>query len=133
MSGEIELNTLLSNMSPKLSTAEYVFASIDAEESARLEFKNVRGTFAEEEGLTVIIDKSYAASLQLSNSQTYRCITLQVHSSLQAVGLTAAVSKQLARHNISANVVAAYYHDHIFVPTKDASMALDLLKELTKL
>jgi hypothetical protein len=54
-------------------------------------------------------------------------ITLNVHSSLEAIGLTAAVAGRLALHGISANVVAAYYHDHIFVPTADAERAVVVL------
>jgi hypothetical protein len=55
---------------------------------------------------------------------------LTVHSSLEAVGLTAAVSKALTEANISCNVVAAYYHDHIFVPVKDAKQAMRVLEKL---
>ena len=53
-----------------------------------------------------------------------RCITLTVHSSLEAVGLTAAIATELAGLGISANVVAAYYHDHVFVPCAQAEQAV---------
>jgi len=52
---------------------------------------------------------------------------LDIHSSLQAVGLTAAFATELGKHGISANVVAAYYHDHIFVDKKDGEKALKVL------
>ena len=55
-----------------------------------------------------------------------------IHSSLEAVGLTAAVSTKLATKGISANVIAAYYHDHIFVSAEKAELALLALKELSK-
>ncbi len=58
-------------------------------------------------------------------------ITLNVHSALEAVGLTAAVATALTREGISANVVAAYYHDHIFVPEVDAERALEALRALS--
>jgi hypothetical protein len=54
-----------------------------------------------------------------------------VHSSLEAVGLTAAVAGALTAAGISANVVAAFHHDHVFVPADraEAAMAqLDLLR-----
>ena len=58
------------------------------------------------------------------------CIVLTVHSSLNAVGLTAAVAGALAAAGISANVVAAHYHDHIFVPSERAVDALAVLEQL---
>lgn len=61
----------------------------------------------------------------------FKQITLTVYSSLDALGLTAAVARKLASHGISANVVAAYYHDHIFVQKEKADEALLALKELS--
>lgn len=66
------------------------------------------------------------------NHELFRAITLEVHSSLNAVGLTAAVSGALARRGISANVVAAFYHDHIFVPAGQAQEALETLGALSR-
>ncbi|MCB1704295.1 MAG: ACT domain-containing protein [Halioglobus sp.] len=63
----------------------------------------------------------------LRYESVFRCITLTVHSSLIAVGLTAAVSGTLAAHNISANIIAAFFHDHLFVPQEDAERALAAL------
>ncbi|MCH9673679.1 MAG: ACT domain-containing protein, partial [Gammaproteobacteria bacterium] len=62
----------------------------------------------------------------------FKRITLTVHSSLDAVGLTAAVSTKLAEHDISANIVAGYYHDHIFVQTQRATHAMAALRELSE-
>ncbi len=59
-------------------------------------------------------------------------ITLNVHSSLEAVGLTAAFAKALGDAGISCNVVAAYYHDHIFVDVKDAEKAMDVLQRMAE-
>ena len=64
-------------------------------------------------------------------THTFRCITLRVHSSLLAVGLTAAVSAALARHAVSANMVAGYFHDHVLVPSDRAEEALKHLENLS--
>ena len=84
---------------------------------------NPIGIFHEKEGVTFILEQQDAVN---------RLITLNVHSSLDAVGLTAAFSAKLAEKNISANVVTAYYHDHIFVPEEKAEQALNAILELQK-
>ena len=66
---------------------------------------------------------------QLAYESKFKQITLTVHSSLDAVGLTAAVATKLSSYGISANVVAAYYHHHIFVQSEKADEALLVLKE----
>jgi len=82
--------------------------------------------------MTLIVEKASAKGAGLHFDEVFNKITLQVHSSLEAVGLTAAVSTALANENISANVIAAYYHDHIFVPKKDSTEALRALLLLTE-
>ena len=86
--------------------------------------------FQEAEGITVIIPRQKADAAALPYSVVCAWITLTVHSSLEAVGLTAAVSKTLTEENISCNVVAAYYHDHIFVPVKDVQRAMTALEKI---
>jgi len=86
----------------------------------------------EEEGLRLIVSKKNALLNNLKIDDVFRAITLTVHSSLDAVGLTAAVSSKLSSAGISANVVAAYHHDHIFVQSKYAAKAMDSLKELIR-
>jgi len=85
--------------------------------------------YQEQEGLSLLLSKSAADSAGLSYSSVFCGITLSVHSSLDAVGFTAAVAKKLARNGISANVIAAHYHDHVFVPADKAKLALALLRE----
>jgi hypothetical protein len=86
----------------------------------------------EKEGLTLVVPRPLADARQLPYSGVFRCITLQVHSSLTAVGLTAAIASALTTHGISANVMAGYYHDHLLVPAESAEAALRSLQELSK-
>ena len=128
MSGEMNLRKLLIGLQPRLNPGEYVYCTVDSKSRA-LELDPL-GLFAEEESVTVILPKSKADSLGLLYPTTFAWITLTVHSSLEAVGLTAAVAESLTKANVSCNVVAAYYHDHIFVPAKDTRQAMEVLQAL---
>jgi hypothetical protein len=130
MAGETNIDILLKNMTPKLNEGEYVFCTVT--DPGELKLSDIIGTFKEEEGLTIILNKTIADKLGLSYSYTAAWITLTIHSSLEAVGLTAAFSKAFAEASISCNVVAAYYHDHIFVDKKDAENAMNVLKRLAE-
>jgi len=128
MAGVKELKKLLDTMDPVLHPGEFVFCSFPDTSLFEKLSLNPIGCFMEEEGLTLIISKESAHQHSIVYEGLFKLISLTVHSSLEAVGLTAAISTKLADHNISANVVAAYYHDHVFVPILDAQKALDALK-----
>lgn len=128
MVGEKNLETLLANMEPSLRPGTFVFAT--TEQPTVPAGLNPVGVFREDEGLTMILRVEEAARAGLAASSPLRCITLTVHSSLDAVGLTAAFATELATHGISANVMAGYYHDHIFVGADDAEQAVEALKAL---
>ncbi len=131
MTGETDLQTLLKEMKPKLNNGEFVYCTIDSR--SRAAELNPLCLFQEEEGVTVILPREDADKAGLSYPTICAWITLTVHSALEAVGLTAAVSHALTDANISCNVVAAFYHDHIFVPVKDAEQAMQVLLKLTEL
>jgi hypothetical protein len=130
MTGGTNLAVLLREMKPDLNVGEYVFCVCESFEAAMKH--DPVGMFQEQKGVTVILPKAKADEAGLSYSTVMAWITLNVHSSLEAVGLTAAVSAALTRANISCNVVAANYHDHIFIPAKDASRAMQALIALTE-
>ena len=127
--GEMNLDTLLSSMQPNLLDQSYVFCTLgqDAELASVPGMKPI-ATFMEAEGLTLVLEQAMADTHSLAYDSVFRCITLTVHSSLDAVGLTAAVATKLTEHDISANVIAAYYHDHIFVQAEKAEAAMLALK-----
>ncbi|AAW87434.1 ACT domain-containing protein [Aliivibrio fischeri] len=129
MSGILELDELLKTMKPELLTQEYVFCCVEGELKEYISLNPI-GSFVEQEGLTLVLEKDVALKENIPFEGVFRQITLTVHSSLDAVGLTAAVSTKLASKGISANVVAAFYHDHIFVQSSKAELALSALKEI---
>ena len=89
-------------------------------------------SFVEDEGTTVIVTIEQAAQLGPVPDFVAAWITLTVHSALDAVGLTAAVSAALTEADISCNVVAAAFHDHLFVPVEDAARAMAALQALSE-
>ena len=130
MTGETDLATLISQMRPMLDPEPYVFCTFASKSMTDLSEYDPIGLFAETEGLTAILPVERARELGLAEAEWFRRITLTVHSSLEAVGLTASISAALATEGISANVVAAYFHDHVFVPEERADDALAALRKL---
>lgn len=130
MSGEKNLATLLKTMKPHLNKGEYVFCTVKNDNP--VQFNEILFHFREAEGITLVLEKHIADKLGLDYSYVASWITLTVHSSLEAVGLTAAFSTALGKENISCNVVAAYYHDHIFVELKDAEKAMIVLNRFSE-
>ena len=130
MSGEKNLEILLKTMKPKRNLGEFVFCEVENLEKINL--NEIVMTFREEESITIIVKKEIADKLNLKYSFIASWITLTIHSSLDAVGLTAAFSKALSENGISCNVVAAFYHDHIFVDKKDTEKTMEILNKFSK-
>jgi ADP-ribose pyrophosphatase YjhB (NUDIX family) len=121
-----DLGQMLAGMRPRRHPGRYVFAVVAAVPSG---LEPVM-TFSEAEGLTVVADQAAADHAGLAYDFVAEWITLTVHSALDGVGLTAAVSSALAAAGISCNIVAAVHHDHLFVPAGTADRAISLLAEL---
>ncbi|KAJ0394567.1 hypothetical protein P43SY_004723 [Pythium insidiosum] len=131
-SGETNLSALLRHMSPTLHDGAFVFANVTPAKFAELDISRVVCMFRESpEEITVVMTDKDAVDAGLASAPTFAWITLTVHSSLEAVGLTAAFAQALGNAGISCNVVAAFFHDHIFVPTADASRAMEELRALS--
>ena len=140
-SGEMDLAIMLENSRPIVNPGEYFFVPIDDETLNKLprsatlfEFKEHRSPKKPHEGTTIIIERSEAEKHGIKPKDDYVAawLTLEVQSSLEAVGLTAVFAKALGDAGVSANVVAAYYHDHIFVGVEDKEKAEKVLLELAE-
>lgn len=128
---ERDLDRMLRGLSPELREGEFVFCTLPGCRYGDHAGLEPLAAFAEREGLTLVLPLEQARRAGLTEGPAMRCITLGVHSSLEAVGLTAAVADALARSAISANVIAAWYHDHVFVPAERAGDALAVLEALS--
>ena len=131
MKGETNLAILIKNMQPVLNDGQYVFCSVSSKKD--LDFDKIVMFFQEKEGFTIVIEKKYADTKGFAYTAIFAWITLHIHSSLNAVGLTAAFSTALAENNISCNVVAGFYHDHIFIQNDKAQQAISILSKLSAL
>jgi len=122
VSGETSLPRLLASLNPVLREGACVYVTDERLSTRALAF--VR----EEEGPCWVVDQSEADELGAAYDFVGAWITMQVHSALEAVGLTAWISATLARAGISCNVIAGLRHDHIVVPFADRERAVALLQ-----
>lgn len=124
---EHDLAVQLAQLSPRLNAGEFVFITHKGHLPA-----NVRplAYFHEWEGESVLLRAEQAEIIGIKSGATYAWITLDVHSALESVGLTAAVTDALAKAGIPCNVIAAFHHDHLFVPFADRERTLAVLKQL---
>lgn len=131
---ERDLSKLLSSLHVVRRDGIWRFETIASDQSSWAELISLRSVrdiamlFQETEGLTVIT----AASENTSKDNQWAWLELSVYSDLQAVGFLAAVAQALSKADIPCNAVAAFHHDHIFVPidrADDAIVAIHALRE----
>ncbi|MBY8977330.1 ACT domain-containing protein [Rhodobacteraceae bacterium NNCM2] len=128
MTGETDLDTLIRSMQPVLDPETYVFATTtDAELAASLPS---RMAFHEAEGVTLILTRDAAEAAGLAHAFPCRMITLNIHSSLDAVGFLARITAALAAAEMGVNPVSAFFHDHLFVPEDRVGQAMAVLRAL---
>ncbi|MCU9836943.1 ACT domain-containing protein [Ruegeria sp. WL0004] len=130
MSGETDLDILLQSLSARLAEGVYVFVTL--EDGAVPAGLHPRMMFREAEGTTLILLKSEAEAQGLAFEFPCRMITLEVHSSLAAVGFIARIASALARHGMGVNPVSGFYHDHLFVPEERAADAMRILSDIAR-
>ena len=123
---ERDLATLIAGMAPVADPVDYVFATVAHDAPAPL--ADALMMFREDEAVTLILPAADAPEPGLPR---FRRITMSIASDLEAVGFTAAFSRALTEAGVSANVVAAAHHDHVFVPAADLGRAMAALEALS--
>lgn len=129
MSGERDHLQLQRMMAPLLLPETYVYCTFP--DSQLPDGMTPICTFREAEGLTAIVERSQAERAHVPFIFESQLITLTVHSSLDAIGFLATISTCLAHAGIPCNAIAAYHHDHLFIPVGRAQEALTLLQALS--
>ncbi|PTB91337.1 hypothetical protein C9974_15890 [Marinobacter sp. B9-2] len=124
------LQELIKQLSPTQDSTTYVYCTVPKAKYGELEHLKPIVSIAELEGLTLVIPLDEAKTEGLDYYRVFRRITLEGHSSLEALGLTSVVTSLLAERGITTNVIAGFYHDHMFVPSDRIDEAMRALKEL---
>lgn len=130
MKAKTDLHEILQSLEPLLHPEPYVFVTLPTQSLLQIMGYEPLGLFQEKEGTTLILHKEVAKSNGLKYGLEYRKITLNAHSSLESVGVTAIVTSTLAKAGIGCNVWAGFYHDHLFIRQEDAKTALEILRNL---
>lgn len=142
MLGEQNLTTLLASMNPTLSDETYIFGHIpaDSENASTQTYiqdlmnrKHISMIFWEKEGWSLIVPENEIPT-QFNIQPVFRCkkITLNVHSSLDAVGFLAAITTRLKELRIGVNPVSGYFHDHLFVPVRKEDAVMQALGDMVE-
>lgn len=124
--GLLDLGELLRGLEPKVRPGSYVMVSTNSETDLKA-FASVE----EDEGTSLVLERHKADAFRMEYTTVFAWITLTVHSSLESVGLTAAVANTLASEGISCNVLAGFNHDHLLVPSERVEDAMAALARLS--
>lgn len=127
-----ERAAMIAGMAPRLDAETWAFCTTADDALAARAAPVALASFAEDEGRSFVLAENAARALGFATGQPMARITLGVHSALDGVGLTAAVATALADAGIACNMVAAYHHDHAFVPAEHAARAMDILRDLSR-
>ena len=125
--GETNLSKMLATLHVKRRPGTFAYVQF---EDRPADLDGVAALIEESEATTVV------APLEIARIRGWEVVfeaawlTLQVHSSLEAIGLTAAVSAALGDNGIPCNILAGALHDHILVPVAAADRAVAVLESL---
>lgn len=126
MAALTNLDLVIRSMRPTFKPGSWVFVAADRLPAEVVVAASVR----EDEGVSALIARADAERLGIGYGFVGAWITLNVYSALESVGLTAAVSGELAKLGIACNVIAGLHHDHLLVSHDRADDALTALRRL---
>jgi hypothetical protein len=131
VAGVTDLEQLLATLEPQVRDGEYVYVAAPDSSSDSSAVLGAEAVIHEAEGSAMVLRREVADEAGLTYDVVLSWITLTVHSSLEAVGLTAAFSTALGDAGISCNVLAGLHHDHVLVPVGRRDDAVTVLRELS--
>jgi hypothetical protein len=126
VTGETNLDQILATITVSQRPGVYTVTTVDEIDDAT----GVHGVIAEDEGMAVVLTVEAAYDRGWDVEFEAAWLTIDIHSSLEAVGLTAAVARALASAGIPCNILAGYFHDHLLVPAQRAHAAIRCIEAL---
>ena len=130
MSGQTDLRAMLQSISVSVRPDRYTVLTLSKDEKRPQVGHGVAAVMEESEGITVVATVQRARHEGWPEDFVAAWLTIDVHSSLEAVGLTAAFSRALGRAGIACNIIAAFHHDHILVPHDKSEAAVEVIEAL---
>lgn len=127
MAGQIDLASILADLS--VTRRPGVFTFVPLPEPVEVD-DEIHALVHEAEGVTVVTTVDVARARGWESEFEGAWLTLEVHSDLEAVGLTDAVARALSAESIPCNVLAGYYHDHLLVPLERSDEAIRAITRL---
>ena len=128
MAGETDLRTILKSLTVVTRPGRFTFVAVSDAVSLG---DGIEAVIREDEATTAVVTTEFARANGWPVEFEATWLTLDVHSALEAVGLTAAVAAVLAEAGIPCNVIAGYYHDHLLVPADRAAAAVIAIESLS--
>lgn len=127
MPGEHDLARMLASLDVEQRPGLFTFVSGDWPGLRQ----KAHAMIQEDEGVTYVVTVGDAVEVGAPVEFVAVWLTLMVWSSLDSVGLTAAIASALAEASVPCNVLAGYHHDHLLVPAEKADVALRVLRKLS--
>ncbi|MFV0259956.1 MAG: ACT domain-containing protein [Acidimicrobiales bacterium] len=128
MTGEANINRILEALSVTHRSGRFTVHCVPELTDA----DGIHAVVAEREGMAVVVTVEAARRRGWPVEFEAAWLTIEVHTGLEAVGVTAAVSNALAEWEIPCNVLAGYYHDHLLVPVQLVDQAIACIEQLRR-
>jgi uncharacterized protein len=130
VSGETDLGRILEDLTVSRRDGVFVFATIPPGQP--LPDLPIAAMVGEVEGTTIVLNRDVAVGAGVEYEFEAAWLTIDTHTSLEAVGVAASISTALAMKAIPVNIIAGFHHDHLLVPAdmaEDAIAAVELVRQ----
>lgn len=123
--GETDLDTMLATLGVQRRPGVFAYIAVEVPTPGLIAASHA--VIKEGRLTAIVLPVDAAERAGQATDVRFAWLTLTVQSSLEAIGLTAAVSARLAAIGVACNVLAGYHHDHLLVPVDRVDDAIEVL------